>query len=86
MKDLAVGIDVEGGGLLVVEGTQALPVSASLLQLDVARDEGDDIRSASDLLNRGFGDPTQSAPLLSKNCVSKIRVCADLNSSSGGAS
>jgi hypothetical protein len=61
MKDFAIWIDVERRRLLVVERTEALPVPARLPEFDITRHEGDDIRSASDLLDRGFRDPAQSA-------------------------
>ena len=43
VEDLPIGVDVEARRLLVVEG-RVLPVRPGLLQIDVAGDEGDDVR------------------------------------------
>ncbi len=63
MEDLSVWIDVEGGGFLVVKGTEPLPVATGLLQFNVARDQSDDVSPVSDFVDRGFRNPAQIRPL-----------------------
>ena len=65
VEDLPVGVDVEARRLLVVEGAESLPVRPGLLQLDVAGDEGDDVRPVSDFLDGRFRD--QIRPLATES-------------------
>ena len=51
VEDLPIGIDVEGGGLLVVEGAKALETVARLLERDVVADDLCDGRAVADLSN-----------------------------------
>ena len=51
----AVGVDVEGGRLLLVEGAQALEAAPGLLQRHRAGDEIDDVDALLDLVDRGVG-------------------------------
>ena len=56
---LPCGVDVEGRGLLVVEGAQSLPALARLLEFDGATDQAQDIGSVAYRLYRFFRDETQ---------------------------
>ena len=56
VEDLSIRVDVEARRLLVVEGTESLPIRPRLLQLDVAGDEGHDVGPVSDFLDGRFRD------------------------------
>jgi hypothetical protein len=56
VEDLAVGVDVEGGGLLFVERTQTLVIAACGLEGDVAADELNEIDAIANRLDRLVGN------------------------------
>jgi hypothetical protein len=66
LVELAVGDDVEGRGLLVVEGTGSPVASALALQREVARNDFDDVDGVFDLEDALLGDVRQKAPFLAR--------------------
>ena len=52
VEDALLGIDHEGGRLLAVEGTEALPVLSGLLQIHEAADDFDDVHPGPDLVEQ----------------------------------
>lgn len=79
MKDLPIGIDIERRRLLVMERTKPLPISAGLLEFNVAGDQTNNVGSISDLMDRRFGDPTQIR-------LSRFVVASRISSSSDESS
>ncbi len=56
--ELALRVDVERRGLLVVEGAEALVVGPSTLELNVLPDDLHDVGPLTNLCNDLFGDPS----------------------------
>jgi hypothetical protein len=61
MKDLAVGIDVETGGLFLVEGAERHEVRAGAFQGDEGADDIDDVIGGADLFECGRSDQRAAA-------------------------